>query len=74
MLSLLSSVMLVHGMAPNSKLLATMVAIPKNNRKSLCDSNNYRSIALSSILDKVFDLTILDKEHAKLVTCFAVQI
>ena len=68
MLSLVYSAMLVHGIAPNSMLLATMVPIPKNKRKSLCDSDNYRSIALSSILGKVFDLIVLDKEQAKLVT------
>ena len=34
----------------------------------LCDSDNYRSIALSSILGKVFDLIVLDKENTKLVT------
>ena len=36
-----------------------MIPITKNKRKSLHDSANYRSIALSSIIGKVFDRVIL---------------
>ncbi len=43
-------------------LLGTMVPIPKNKKKSLCDSDNYRAIALSSIFGKTFDWVILLKE------------
>ena len=38
-----------------------MLPIPKNARKSLNDSNNYRSIALSSVLNKVLDKILLCK-------------
>ncbi len=34
-------------------LLGTMVPIPKNKRQSLCNSDNYRAIALSSIIGKI---------------------
>lgn len=68
LLSLVYSSMLVHGIVPNSMMLGTMVPIPKCKRKSLSDSNNYRSIALSSICGKVFDLIILEKEQNNLVT------
>jgi exonuclease III len=68
MLGLLYTSMLVHGLVPSSMMLGTMVPIPKNKRKSLADSNNYRSIALSSILGKVFDLIVLKKEQDKIIT------
>ena len=54
LLSLVYSSMLVHGIVPNSMMLGTMVPIPKCKRKSLSDSNNYRSISFSSICGKVF--------------------
>ncbi len=41
----------------------TMVPIPKNKKKSLCNSNNYRAIALSSIIDKILVWVTLIKER-----------
>ena len=41
--------MLIHGMSPSSSVLSsTLVPIPKDKRKSLSVSDNYRAIALSS--------------------------
>ncbi len=54
--------MLVHRICPKSMLLGTMVPIPKNKKKSLCDSDNYWAIALSSNFGKTFDWVILLKE------------
>ncbi len=62
MLTLSFNMMLVHGICPKSMLLGTMVPIPKNKKKSFCDSDNYWAIALSSIFDKTFDWIILLKE------------
>ncbi len=62
MLTLLFNMMLVQGICPKSILLGTMVQIPKNKKKSLCDSDNYRAIALSSIFGKTVDWVILLKE------------
>ena len=47
-------------------ILGTMIPIPKDRRKSLCKFDNYRAIALSSILSKVLDLVILIKEQCSL--------
>ena len=58
-LSLLFTSMLTHGCTPKGFLLSTVVPIPKNKRKSLNDAENYRGIALSSVLGKVFDLILL---------------
>ena len=58
-LTFLFNVMLVHGFVPDSMLLGTLIPIPKNKRKSLNDSNNYRGITLSSIIGKMFDNILL---------------
>ena len=50
--------MLSHGVAPTGLLLSTMVPVPKDKRGSKSDSNNYRAIAISSILGKLFDSII----------------
>ena len=68
LMSQLLNTMLVHGFAPDSFLLCTVTSIPKNNRKSLNDSSNYRGIALSSIIGKVFDWIILKHNRDKLKT------
>ena len=39
-----------------------MIPIPKNKKHSLCNSNKYWVIALSSILSKILDWVILIKE------------
>ena len=54
-LSLLFKSMLTHGSPAEGFMLSTIIPIPKNKRKSMNDSNNYRGIALSSILGKLFD-------------------
>ena len=57
-ISLLFSSMLVHGTAP-AGLLSTLVPLIQNKRGNKCDSNNYRAIAISSLLGKLFDIIIL---------------
>ena len=58
-LSLLFTCMIRHGYSPSPFLKSTIIPIPKNVRKSLNDSNNYRGIALNSPLSKLFELVIL---------------
>ena len=63
-LSLLFSSMLSHGYVPKDFLLSStpgQVPIPKNRRKSLNNSDNYRAIALGSILGKLLDIILLRK-------------
>ena len=67
-LSMLFNAMLVHGMSPNSMIVGTMVPIPKCKYKELDNSDNYRSIALSSVIGKTFDWVILIKEQNALCT------
>ena len=65
-LSILFTVFLCHGFSPDSMILGTMIPIPKDKKKSLCSSSNYRAIALSSILSKILDWIILIKEQHSL--------
>ena len=57
--------MLSHGFSPNSMIFGTMIPIPED-KKSLCNSGNYRAIALSSIFSKILDWVILIKEEMTL--------
>ena len=64
-LCLLFNSMISHGFVPQDFLLSTLVPIPKNEHKSLNDSDKYRAIGLSSILGKLLDKIILHKSsHA----------
>jgi len=57
-----------HGYMPCELLISTLHSIPKDIRANICDSDNYRGIALSSCLAKVYDLIILDKFSKELCT------
>ena len=67
-LSFLLSSIVVHGLSPDDMLWSTMVPVPKGKWKNLTSSSNYRAIALSSIVGKLLDIIILQKEEKKLVT------
>ena len=59
---------LIHGCAPDDLLKSILIPIPKSLNKSLSDSDNYRAIALGSMLGKLYDLIILSKVSASLIT------
>ena len=56
----------VHG--KGCWLIAYMVPVPKDKRGSKSDSNNYRAIAIISILGKLFDSIIIKEQHSSLIT------
>jgi len=60
--------MTVHGFLPDDMRLSTIVPIPKGKNINLTDSNNYRGIALGSLLSKVFDLILLERYSDFLAT------
>ena len=68
----LFSALLRHWVTPNKMLLATLVPIPKNKRKYLNNSSNYRPIALGSIFSKSFDIIIMEK-HSSIFTSLELQ-
>ena len=53
--------LVMHGVAPDELLISTLVPIPKDKRKSLSNSSNYRAIALSSVAGKLLDHVLLLK-------------
>ena len=79
-ISLLLSSMLIHGVrhsldelpegqiTPGGLLLSNLVLIPKNKRGNKSDSSNYRAIAISSLLGKIFDLIVLTEQCKSLQT------
>ena len=58
-IALLFTSMAVHGCVPEDLQISTVIPIPKGKNANLTDSNNYRGIALSSIIGKVLDLIVL---------------
>ena len=63
-LSLVLSAMLRHGFMPDNFVLSTIISIPKNKKKSLNDSDNYRGIALSNVVGKLYDwILLMNHEH-----------
>ena len=69
-LSILFSLMLSHCYAPStySFCISTMVPIPKKSNGSMGEITNYRGIALSSLLSKIFDNCIISNQYDSLFT------
>ena len=65
---LIINCMISHGFVPDSFLKANVVPIPKNRRVELTDSNNYRTIAMSSIFSKILDKIIINNQSTQLKT------
>ena len=59
-LSMVYTSLLVHCVVPNEMLIGTIIPLPKNKRKSINDSDNYRGICLSSIFGKILDNILLE--------------
>ena len=56
--------MLSHCYAPSSFCISTlMVPIPKKSSGSIAEITNYRGIALSSLLSKIFDNFIISNQY-----------
>ncbi len=68
-IALLFSSMVSHGCSPMGLMVSTILSIPKNRRKSLNDSDNYRGIALNSVLAKTFDWILLKTHKDALTSC-----
>ena len=62
----LLSDMLRHGYASPEFNMSIILPIVKNRKKSISDSSNYRAIALSSVLSKLCDIVIIDKQRSVL--------
>ena len=60
--------MLIHGVHHGDLLISTIVPIPKNKRGNKCNFNNYRQIAINSILGKIFNIIVFDAQYDSLST------
>ena len=68
-LGLLYTSMVYHGYCPPSFICANIIPIPKGSKANLSDSDKYRSIAISSLLGKILDHIIIEKQSEALKTC-----
>ena len=67
-LARLFTALVAHGVCPPSLAAGTLSPIPKCKKKSAESSDNWRQIALSSILGKVVDKVFLSEESSNLVS------
>ena len=55
--------------SPAGLLMSSLVPIPKKNKRgNKCDSDNYRQIAISSIIGKLFDSIVLKEQQDSFFT------
>ena len=59
----------IHGVLPPSIISVVLVPIVKNKRISICSKNNYRPIALASIMSKLLEKIIHERVSEALETC-----
>ena len=59
-LSLVLNSLSIDGVTSEEICIGTIIPFPQNELKSVCDSNNYRGIILSSCIAKVFDHVLLN--------------
>ena len=61
MLTLMFNSMIQHGYVPEAFMDTLILPIVKDTKEDLGDSDNYRPIALTSVISKVFELVILER-------------
>ena len=66
-ISALFNCMITHCYVPNSVCISTIIPIPKGSNKSTSTVKNYRGIALSSLLSKIFDNCIISLQESCLL-------
>ena len=59
--SLMFNSMIQHGYVPEAFMDTLILPIVKDTKEDLGDSDNYRPIALTSVISKVFELVILER-------------
>ena len=69
LLSLCFSLFLTHGYMPLDMIKTTIVPVIKDKCGNLADGNNYRPIAIATIVSKLYESTILYKCEDFLMTC-----
>ena len=54
--------MIHHGFVPQAFICANIIPIPKSAKGALTCSDKYRSIAISSVIGKILDHIIIDRQ------------
>ena len=67
-LSMLFTSMINHGYAPPEFLHSSMIPLPKGARADLSNTDMYRSITISSLLSKIFDNVVIERQQDFLST------
>ena len=67
-LTSLFNAMIIHGMSPKDMLKSVMLPIVKNKKVQRNRSDNFRAVCLQSVLCKLLDLIVLNREEQKLIT------
>ena len=67
-IAILLPLLFTHGYLPPAMIETTIVTIVKNKCGNITDSNNYRPIALATIVSKLFESVILMKCEQYLTT------
>ena len=61
--------MVYHVFCPLSFICANIIVIHKGSKANLSDSDKYKSIAISSLLGKILDHIVIEKQSEALKTC-----
>ena len=67
-LALLFTSMLIHGYMPKEMIKSMIVPIIKSKTRSITDKSNYRPVAISTVMSKLFELLLLDRLEPYLTT------
>ena len=68
LLSILFNLILIHGCVPTGLMETVIVPIIKDKKKSISDKDNYRPIAITSVISKVLENIILSYSSDNLHT------
>ena len=67
-LSLLFNAIIAHNFMPQDFMLTVIIPVVKNKKGDLSDCDNYRPIALTTLVSKVFEVVILNRYKNMFVT------
>jgi hypothetical protein len=69
LLALCFTKMFVHGFIPDSMLVVILVPIVKDKSGKLASKDNYRPVALASLISKVLEIVIFKRLENYIETC-----
>ena len=68
LLSMVLNVMFSHGYLPDELMQTIVIPIIKDKKGLMTDKNNYRPIAITTVLSKIIELILLDRLELELKT------